>query len=189
MQDRMIRLGGFVGRRRKLVVGLWVLVVLAALPLTMRQSDNLTGGGFDVPGSQSKAVSVAIERDYSDLSNGIAVLFLAGGDDTDSAAAEAVATAPSPQPRQSAAAVQRLRAATAVASEEVGQVRSDPRQLAAAPRALASEGIAIVELRSPLQADDLIDVSVSLRDQLDLGVEQEGVTTFLLGQNAAYAGL
>ena len=191
MQDRMIRLGGFVGRHRKLVIVAWLLVLIAALPLTMRQSDELTGGGFDVPGSQSKAVADAIERDFSDLSNGIAILLLAGPDDAGRDGAEAIAQAGDvePGPEQINAALQRIEAATAVASEEVGEVRSDPRQLKTAPAALDETGMAIIELRSPLTADELIDIGVSLRKELELGTEQEGITTFLLGQNAAFAGL
>ena len=37
----------------------WIALLVAALPLAMRQSDHLRGGGFDVPGSPSKAVADA----------------------------------------------------------------------------------------------------------------------------------
>lgn len=189
MQDRMIRLGGFVGRRRKLVIGIWLIVLLAALPLTAHQSDNLTGGGFDVPGSQSKAVAEAIERDYSDLSNGIAVLLLAGIDDPSMTGAQTIAAAPSPTRRQVEAALARVEAATAAVAVQEGEVTVDPRQAAAAPAALRARGLATIELRSPLPADKLVDVGVGLRKELDLGVMEDGITTFLLGQNAAFAGL
>lgn len=189
MQDRMIRLGRFVGRRRKLVIGVWLAVLVAALPLTVRQSDNLTGGGFDVPGSQSQTVAAAIERDYADRSNGIAVLLLAGHDDPSLSGEETVAAAASAGREQVDAALARIEAATVVVGEEVGPVEIDPDQAAAVPVSLTRRGLAIVELRSPLGADELIDVGVELRKQLELGVEEDGVTTFLLGQHAAFAGL
>src|SRR5690606_14831906 len=132
MQDRMIRLGQLVGRRRKLVVAIWLVVVAAALPLTMRQNDNLTGGGFDVPGSQSKAVADAIERDFADLSNGIAVLFLATGGDSGTEAGGSLGDTRPPTPAQAEASLARLEAATATATRDVGEVRADPRQQAAA---------------------------------------------------------
>ena len=41
----------------------------------MKQTDHLTGGGFDVPGSQSQAVSESLQRDFGAESNGISILF------------------------------------------------------------------------------------------------------------------
>lgn len=77
MRDSMIKLAGFLGRRRRWVLGAWVAIVVLALPLASRQTEHLTGGGFDVPGSQSKAVSDALERDFGDSAEGIAVLLRA----------------------------------------------------------------------------------------------------------------
>jgi RND superfamily putative drug exporter len=42
----------------------WTVLFLAALPFAARQSENLTGGGFAVPGSQSDAVQASLERDF-----------------------------------------------------------------------------------------------------------------------------
>src|SRR4051812_29696873 len=56
----MEALGGFLSRRRWLVVGAWVAVVIVALPLASKQTENLTGGGFDVPGSESAAVESSL---------------------------------------------------------------------------------------------------------------------------------
>ncbi len=64
MQTVMLRLDALIRRRRGLFLGVWALVVLAALPFAARQSEHLTGGGFDVPGSQSVAVQQAVERDF-----------------------------------------------------------------------------------------------------------------------------
>ncbi|MDX6378809.1 MAG: putative drug exporter of the superfamily, partial [Gaiellaceae bacterium] len=61
MQRWMIRLDGAVRGRRRWILGAWVLVLAVALPFSLRQSDNLSSGGFGVPGSQSKRVADALE--------------------------------------------------------------------------------------------------------------------------------
>ena len=47
------------------------------LPIASHQTDHLTGGGFDVPGTQSKAVSNSLEKDFGDKTGDIAVLLQA----------------------------------------------------------------------------------------------------------------
>src|SRR4051794_23073695 len=89
MRESMIKLAGFLGRRRRWVLGAWVLILLLALPLASKQTDHLTGGGFDVPGSQSKQASEVLERDFGGAANGIAVVLKAqpGSGAADEAAA------------------------------------------------------------------------------------------------------
>ena len=60
MQAAMDRLWGFLERRRFVVLGAWVVLLLAALPFTVRQTDHLTAGGFGAPGSGSEAVDKAL---------------------------------------------------------------------------------------------------------------------------------
>src|SRR5436190_856238 len=55
MQGFMLKLDGVLCRRRWLVFAVWAALLVAAFLLAMRQSDHLRGGGFDVPGSPSKA--------------------------------------------------------------------------------------------------------------------------------------
>src|SRR5918992_3587015 len=62
MQAAMDRLGAFLERRRWLVLGTWLVLLLASLPFAARQTENLTGGGFAVPGSGSEAVDKGLER-------------------------------------------------------------------------------------------------------------------------------
>src|SRR5262245_46635849 len=90
MHDAMIRLAGFLARRRRIVVVAWVLIVLAALPLAARQTEHLTGGGFDVPDSESKAVGDALQGEFASHANGIAVLLRATPAASDAARAAAV---------------------------------------------------------------------------------------------------
>src|SRR3954452_13608541 len=77
MREFMVKLSGVLGRRRRWVVFGWLVVVAAALPIASHQTDHLTGGGFDVPGTQSKAVSDSLEKDFSDKTGGIGVLLQA----------------------------------------------------------------------------------------------------------------
>jgi uncharacterized membrane protein YdfJ with MMPL/SSD domain len=58
----MDRLAGFLERRRWLVLAAWLLILLAALPFAAKQTDHLTSGGFEVPGSESQVVSENVTR-------------------------------------------------------------------------------------------------------------------------------
>src|SRR5215218_10728900 len=74
MQGPMDRLAGFLERRRWLVLAAWLLLLLAALPFAARQTDHLTSGGFEVPGSQSQVVSENIDRFEGAQSDQLAVV-------------------------------------------------------------------------------------------------------------------
>src|SRR3954471_11776288 len=62
MRSAMDRLSCFVRRRRSLVLALWVLLLLASVPFASRQTENLTGGGFEVPNTGSLRVEHEIDR-------------------------------------------------------------------------------------------------------------------------------
>jgi RND superfamily putative drug exporter len=70
----MDRLSGFVRRRRRLVLVVWVLLLLASLPFASRQTENLTGGGFEVPGTGSVAVEDQIDRFEGASSESLAIV-------------------------------------------------------------------------------------------------------------------
>ena len=170
MHDFMVKLAGFLGRRRRLVLLAWVAVVAVALPIAMHQTDHLTGGGFDVPGSQSKAVSDSLQRDFAQETGGITVLLRA--EPGAGAAAEA-------------AAIGRVRHAVAGLDEvtlPAGAVRR-------AELTLRRTGSALLPLRSEQSADRQTDSAAILREDLDLGVAEGGVTTYLAGQPTVWAGL
>ena len=61
-------LHGWVGRHRVVVLVIWAALVAAAIPFALTQSDNLTGGGFAVPGSASERVETAVQ-------NGVPVVY------------------------------------------------------------------------------------------------------------------
>ena len=64
IQQFMIRLSGSLRRHRRLVFGCWLLALVPSLYLTLGGSNNLTGGGFDVAGSQSLQVQREIEDHF-----------------------------------------------------------------------------------------------------------------------------
>lgn len=61
MATLLARLADAVSRRRTLVVGAWLALLVAGGWFTLHQSDRLSGGGWDVPGSQSVRVSDELE--------------------------------------------------------------------------------------------------------------------------------
>ena len=60
MQRAALRLARLLERHWRLVAMLWLVVVVVSIPLALRQSEDLTGSGFDVPGSGSDRVRTAI---------------------------------------------------------------------------------------------------------------------------------
>jgi RND superfamily putative drug exporter len=166
----MTRLAAFLGRRRRWVIVAWLLVVICALPFAAKQTDHLTGGGFDVPGSQSQAVSESLQRDFGAESNGVSVLLEAG---SGANAAE------------SRAAVARVRREVA----GVEGVTLAPRVALVAQRQLAATGTALLPLSSGLSPDQQIDAANTMREDLDPGTTSGGVTTYLIGQPTIWAGM
>ena len=61
----MMRLSGTLRRHRWLVFGCWVFALLPSIYLALTQSNQLTGGGFEVADSQSLYVQNAIENQYA----------------------------------------------------------------------------------------------------------------------------
>jgi uncharacterized membrane protein YdfJ with MMPL/SSD domain len=170
MRLLMSRLAGFLGRHRRLVLAAWIAAVVVAFPIASHQTDHLTGGGFDVPGSQSDAVSESLERDFGGDANGIAVLLRAH---------RGVGTA------RAAAAVARVRRAVA----DLDGVMLRPRVAAIAVAELHRTGTAMLPLRSDRNSDQLIDSATALRADLDPGAERDGVTAYLAGQPTIWAGM
>jgi RND superfamily putative drug exporter len=166
----MNRLAQFLGRRRRWVVAAWVLIVVLALPFASKQTDHLTGGGFDVPGSQSMKVSEAVQGDFGDRADGIAVVLKA---------------APGTTAAQRDRAVARVRRQVATLDD----VTLPPAVAAGARRQLQGKDVVLVPLRSDLSSDELIDPAATLREDLNPGEESSGVTPYLVGQPTIWAGM
>jgi uncharacterized membrane protein YdfJ with MMPL/SSD domain len=62
MENRLARLAARVYRRRVLVAVLWLIVLVLAAPLAAKQTERLSGGGWDVPGSQSAKALALLEE-------------------------------------------------------------------------------------------------------------------------------
>ncbi len=170
MREPMNRLAGFLGRRRRWVLAAWILVLALALPLAAKQTDHLTGGGFDVPGSQSKAVGNALEGEFGGDANGIVVLLRAAPDAGRSERSAAIGRV-----RRTVAAVDGLTLPPSAARRGAAQ--------------LGAKGVAMLPLRSNLSSDELIDPAGTLREELDPGAARGGVTTYLAGQPTIWAGM
>jgi RND superfamily putative drug exporter len=171
----MLRLAAWTGRRRRLVIVVWTLIVLAALPFAARQSEHLTGGGFDVPGSQSVAVQEAVGRDFED--------------------AQATTLAAVLLPREGAdpAALRAALARVGAAADTVEHTTLTPAARAQALAALEADGPRplIVPLRTTVTDSDAIDVAVDLRKELGIAEVDASapVATHLVGQGALWAGM
>ena len=170
MRNGMNRLAGVLGRRRRWVLAIWVAIVVCALPFAAKQTEHLTGGGFDVPGSQSKAVADSMQGVFASEATGIAVLLRAepGAD----AAARAAAV---DRVRREVAAVEGISLAPAVARRAELQ--------------LQRSGSALLPLASAVAPDELIDPAVDLREAIDPGTAAAGVTPYLAGQPTVWAGM
>jgi uncharacterized membrane protein YdfJ with MMPL/SSD domain len=170
MRDAMRSLAGFLGARRRWVVAGWVLIVVLALPFAAKQTEHLTGGGFDVPGSQSMQVSESLQEDFGSQADGIAAVLKA---------------------EPGATAAERNAAVTRVQDEvaTVDDVTLTPAAAAQARRQLQSTDVVLIPLRSNLSSDELIDPAATIREDLDLGTADGAVTPYLVGQPTIWAGM
>jgi RND superfamily putative drug exporter len=170
MKDAMRSLAGFLGARRRWVVGAWVLIVVLAAPFAMKQTDHLTGGGFDVPGSQSMKVSESLQTDFGSKADGISVVLKA----------EPGATA-----AERSSAVVRVQKEVATLDD----VTLPPATAAQARKQLQGTDVVLVPLRSDLSSDELIDPAATIREDFELGSAEGGVTPYIVGQPTIWAGM
>ena len=56
------RLAGAVARRRRVVIAVWLVLLAGGGWFSIHQTDHLSGGGWDVPGSQSIRVGELLDR-------------------------------------------------------------------------------------------------------------------------------
>src|SRR4051794_32009725 len=151
MQAAMDRLASFVTRRRKLVLGVWIVLLILAAPLAKQQTGSLTGGGFEHPGSGSQRVSAALPRFPGAQAETLAIVFDNSRRD----------------PAALAAAVDRVRR---TGFADVHGVRASPAALAGA-RAAGASAIVVMPLDVTAKRDDVIDAAAKLRTNLDVNDE------------------
>jgi uncharacterized membrane protein YdfJ with MMPL/SSD domain len=170
MQAAMDRLEGVLERRRWLVLGVWGLLLLAALPFTVRQTEHLTSGGFSVPGSGSQSVDRSLKR-------------------FDSAQRDSLAVVLAQKPGSSAADIRREVDRVSAIAARLPHARLTARDAAAARRQAGTASIVVVPLAVSGTQDQLSDLAVDFRKQLAPGEAHHGVQPYLVGQQALWAGM
>ena len=168
----MDRLTAFLERRSRLVIALWVVLLAAALPFAAKQTENLTAGGFTVPGSGSAAVDEA----------------LAG---FEGAQRETLAVVVARREGASAAAVRAQVDRVDEVAARLPHVELPDRAAAAAKRSAGDSPIAIATLDVTGDQDQAADLAVDLREELGIGAgaADDGTQTYLVGQQALWAGM
>src|SRR4051812_11583338 len=169
VQAGMDRLAGFLERRRWVVLGAWILLLTAALPFAAKQTDHLTSGGFEVPGSQSQVVSENIHRFEGAQSDNLAVVLAR-------------------RPGADAAAVRAEVARVGRIAGELPNVELRPDAAELAKRQAGSASITVVSLTVRGDRDAAADMAVDFRDELGLSA-RDGVQPYLVGQQALWAGM
>jgi RND superfamily putative drug exporter len=165
----MDRLAGFLERRRLVVLLAWIVILLAALPFAAKQTDHLTSGGFEVPGSQSQVVSENITRFEGAERDQLAAV-LAGREGAGAAAVRAE--------------VDRV----GQIADRLPNVELTPQAAARAKREAASASITVVPLAVSGNRDDTADMAVDFRDELR-AAPTAGIEPHLVGQQALWAGM
>src|SRR3954469_1725203 len=167
MQAAMDRIDGFTRKHGKLVALSWLVLILAAIPFASRQTENLTSGGFEVPGSGSGAVERGLRAFEGAQRSQLAVV---------------VARRPGSSDEDVRAAIGRVRAATAK-TDHVAL----PAQAAQRP---ARNAVTVVPLKLSGTQYDAANAATDLRRELDLKAGTTGhVELHLVGQQALWAGM
>ena len=171
MQSSMLRLDALLRRHKRFVLVAWAVILLAALPFAARQSEDLSSGGFGVPGSQSATVESALDRFPGVQKAELAAVLV---------------------PQRGASEAQ-LRAAVDRVAAAAGPVDGVSLPAAARERALRQAragGTELVPLATAVDEDDATAVAVDLRDRLDVADgPRAGVATHFVGQGALWAAM
>jgi uncharacterized membrane protein YdfJ with MMPL/SSD domain len=169
MQAGMDRLAAFLERRRGPVLAAWLLVLLAALPFASQQTEHLTSGGFEVPGSQSQVVDENLTRFDGAQRDNLAVVLARREGATPAAV------------RAEIDRVGRI-------AERLPHAELTPQAAAAAKRDAATASITVVPLAVDGDRDQTADLAVDFRDELGTAA-RGGVEPHLVGQQALWAGM
>ncbi len=171
MQQVMDKLSSFLERRRWLVLGAWIVLLVVSLPLAMKQTEHLTSGGFSIPGSGSEAVERALA-------------------DFDDAERQTLSVVVARQPGGDAADVRRELERVDGLVDGIDRAELTPRALAAANADADRSPIAIAQVETRGDMDNVADLAVDLRKELDIGSgPANGVQTYLVGEQAMWAGM
>jgi RND superfamily putative drug exporter len=169
----MLRIDALVRRRRGAVVALWLAVVAAAVPLAIHQGDNLTGGGYQVPGSGSQRVEATLAREFD-----------AGAHAT---LAAVLVPRQGARPADVRAALGEVQRAAGAAADVALSAQAQRAALAQLHR----DGVRplVVPLAVAVPESAAPDVAKDLRDRVHLDARGGPVGLHLIGQGAMWAGL
>jgi RND superfamily putative drug exporter len=169
MQAAMDRLERFVARRRRLVLGVWGLVLLASLPFAAQQTKHLTAGGFEVPGSQSLTTVEQLKRFPGVQTEKLVFVFDNSAKDSE-----------------------KLGAAVDKAVDGVKGVEgvSVPPDAVAAAKQGGDQPVVLLALNVTGTVDQTVDAAADIRKNLDLFKQGDvAVPIHLVGQQALWGGV
>ncbi|HEV3378429.1 MAG TPA: MMPL family transporter, partial [Thermoleophilaceae bacterium] len=165
----MERLSNFLERRRFVVLAAWIALLVVSLPFAAKQTDHLTSGGFQVPGSETEVVDRNLDRFEGAQRESLAVV---------------LAKREGATPAGVRAEIERVEATAA----ELPNAEVAPGVAERAARQARDASITIVPLTVHGSQDELADLATDFRDEL--GTEARGgVQPYLVGQQALWAGM
>lgn len=175
--DTLIR--PWQGRRRWLLISVWLIVIVVAAPLAAMVSPHLTGGGFSAPGSASATVTNVIARDYPTMNQSPLGIVLRSTPDTG--------------PGDMATALRSVRDAVATVPEL--SIPATTEQAAAAQLSRGPAGTVVIPLQSSLGDQQAIDAAARLRHQFGASGSTPGslaggrVSVSVIGQGALWSAM
>jgi uncharacterized membrane protein YdfJ with MMPL/SSD domain len=169
MQSAMNRLSAFVRRRRKLVAIGWLVLLLVSIPFASRQTENLTGGGFEAPGSGSAEVDQQVTRFQGASSEALGVVLQRKGGDAASVQA----------------AVDRVDKAAA----KVDNIELTTAAAAKGKSAAAQDAVVLLPLSVTGSREEALEAAKDLREEVGAGEVKDGVQPYVVGQQALWAGM
>jgi uncharacterized membrane protein YdfJ with MMPL/SSD domain len=166
VQSAMNRLSGFVRKRRKLVLGIWIGLLVLSVPFASQQTKHLSGGGFEVPGAGSDEVDKQIARFKNQSTEPLGIVLRKEDGDL-------------------GGAVNRVQQAAA----KVDHVELAPQAAEQAKRAAAQRDVIVFPLAVTGTRDDVLEAAKDLRSELDVDEVTDGVQPYVVGQQALWAGM
>ena len=165
-----------IARRRGVVLALWLVIVVAAIPFFLKQGDNLTGGGFAVPGSDSDRVERLLQEQVPPGKREVVLAAVLTREDG----------VPPAALRGAVADLGRAAAQT----DDVALPRDAARAAVYVAKQHPGEPV-LVPLVTGADEYHAPDVATELRERLGLaeGYERDGVQMHLVGQGALWAGM
>src|SRR4051794_19545706 len=173
MQAAMDRLDGFTRKHGKLVAVAWLILLVAAIPFAARQTEHLTSGGFEVPGSGSAAVERGLTA-FDGAQRAQLAVVLARKSGSDASGVKA--------------AIDHVRTGAA----KVDHVALSPAAAQAALEHADDAPVTVLPLRMSGTQNDAADAASDLRKELDIGgkgATVDNVELHLVGQQALWAGM